>query len=263
MISEYFSANIDDFDLITKAGDGGDTCCRHFTALYCLPHTRAEAEHALNLLQAGGIPIRHPDSTKWYCTTDRTSRDQLIPYLCYTAAYAPQAFKSLATAHAKRLFALTWNCRRNFVYPTLEAHERLSTPDVPWNYAWKLPDICFASVWAVYVRGFMQHTTLGRLLRPLLYVLLHVLDLHKAADICILYVQLGLGRQIGPTWQTNSIDHDMSNSVLPAHYSATHYPTFISYISWKLLKPWGNVAAKSFFQQPEEPRLDLAIKALK
>lgn len=262
VIIELFSQNLDSWQLLTKNGDGGDTCSRHFTALYCLPHSRLEAEHALKLLQVNGIPRRHPDTNAWYGHTNRTSRDQLMPYLCYVSVHSSSHFLKLAAQHAKHLFMFTWNTRRNFQYPTLEEHRAKSTPDVAWNYRWKMPDFCFANVWAIYVRGFMRHTLLGKLLSPVLYALLHVLDLHRLADLLHLYAQLAMGRKIGPTRIPNSIDHDMQNQTLGMHHAATNYPTLISYISWKLYKPYAVEGARSFFQQAEEPRLDIAIECL-
>lgn len=262
MILELFSENLDSFQLLTKAGEGGDTCSRHFTALYCLPHTQEEADHALNLLQIAGIPIRHPDTTKWYSSTNRTSRDQLVPYLCYTSAHNRSHFLKLAYQHAKHLFLFTWNTRRNHVYEHQEDHILYSTPDVEWNYSWKLPDICLLNIWAIYVRGFIQHTLTGKLLSPLLYPLLHVLDLHRLADVLLVVAQVSSGRKIGPTYLPNAVDHDMQNLTLGVHHAAHHFPTFISMITWAIYKPYGREAAVSFFTQPDEPRLDIAINRL-
>lgn len=257
---EIFKQNLDSWLLLTKDLDGGDSCSRHFTALYCLPHSPAEANHALNLLQANGIPIRHPDTSKWYSSTNRTSRDQLIPYLCYTSVHSRSHFLKLAAQHAKHLFLFTWNTRRNWQYSTLAEHTAKS--DVPWNYAWKMPDICLLNVWAIYVRGFMQHTITGKLLSPLLYALLHILDLHRLADVLLVVAQSAAGRKIGPTYLPNTIDHDMQNLTLGVHHAAHNSPTIISILTWLLYKPYGIEAARSFFQQPGEPRLDIAIEAL-
>lgn len=263
MLTELFAVNLDSFGLITKAGDGGDTCSRHFCALYCLPHSQLEAKHALTLLQLNGIPRRHPDESKWYSSTDRTSRDQLIPYLCYTATYAPQAFKALAVAHSKHLFMFAWNTRRNFQYSTLEAHQRLSTPDVAWNYAWKMPDICGPNIWAIYLRAFATHSLTGKALLPIIYPLLHVLDLQQfIACIGLAFSHYILGHEFGRTSNSNALDHDCQNSTLMNHYSATHHATIFSKITWLLFMPMGRKAARSFFTQDEEPRLDIAIETL-
>jgi hypothetical protein len=268
MITQTFQQNLDSWQLITKAGDGGDTCSRHFTALYCSKHTTKEVMHALSLLQVDGIPRRHPDTSKWYHRTNTTSRDQLIPYLAFTAtphsshpSIVRDSFMRLVAQHARKLFLFTWNTKRNFRYPTPEEHAAKSTPDVPFDYSDKTPDFCGPNVWAIYLRGLM-HYKCNKIAQWAAYPILHILDLHKFADICLLYVSLGLGKKIGPTHQKWSIDHDMQNSTLCVHYCYKNFPTFISWITWKLLKPQAIKAAESFFQQPDEPRLDIVIRQL-
>ena len=255
-----FSQNFDAWGLITKNLDGGDTCSRHFTALYCCDHSPAEANHALQLLQQAGIPIRHPDSTRWYSRPNTTSRDQLIPYLCYVATHRPDYFKQLAAQHAKRAFVFAWNTHRNFQYSTPE--EQLAKSNVSWNYAWKLPDICGPNVWAIYLRGLLKHSKISGALAPILKLPLYVLDLQQLVAVSIIYIQLILGYRIGPTSRPRSIDHDMQNLILPCHLAAHNSPTLLSKLTWNMLKPVAKVAAKSFFQQPDEPRLDLALSRL-
>lgn len=270
MLKQLFASNIDKFGLITKNNDGGDSCSRHMTALYCLPHDTADIRTALDQLQVNGIPIRHPDADKWYSSTNRTSRDQLIPYLCFVATpnhasphRVRNAFYALVAQHAKRLFVLTWNTKRNWQYPTLEEHTAKSTPDVVWNYDSKLPDICFANVWAIYLRGWLNHSNYAFLLLPLIYPMLHLLDLYALASVLLIVAQRLVGMKPASTRVKWSIDHDMQNLTLPCHFSASHWATGISALTWLLIKPIGNEAARSFFQQPEEPRLDIAIKLLK
>ena len=223
----------------------------------------------LGLIPVDGIPRRHPDANKWYHRINTTSRDQLIPYLCFVATpnkvrhnAVRKAFFSLWRAHAWRLWALTWNTKRNFRYPTPEEHALKSTPDVPYDYSSKMPDICGPNIWAIYIRGLLNYCKPVRALLPALYPLLCVLDLHKFADVCILYFWLVVGHRIGPTSNPQNIDHDMQNSTLCLHYSAHNYATPISWLSWKMYRPFGQRGADSFFQQPEEPRLDLAINML-
>lgn len=265
-INFLFASNLDSWHLITKNLDGGDTCSRHFTALYCLPHTPDEADHALNLLQVNGIPRRHPDESKWYHRTNTTSRDQLIPYLCFVArpkASVRPHFVELVAQHRKRLFMFTWNTKRNFRYPTLEEHQIKSTPDVKWDYEDKTPDFCGPNVWAVYLRGFLQHNLLPKILNAPAHILLHVLDLHKFVDCLIALTQhYVLRKQFGPTSKPGTIDHDCQNSTLVMHYAAHNRPTIISKLTWMLYRPMAQKAARSFFQQAEEPRLDIAIEQL-
>lgn len=269
-IKLYYAKNLDSWGLITKNGDGGDTCSRHFTALYCMPHTIQDVEPALELLQIDGIPRRHPDTSKWYWPTNTTSRDQLIPYLCFVATPSKAApklvrshFLKLVSQHAKRLFLFTWNTKRNFRYPTLEEHQAKSTPDVKWDYSSKLPDFCGPNIWAVYLRGLMQYNCLPKTAKGFAYALLHVLDMHKLLDASITALQhYILKQQFGPTRIASNLDHDCQNAALTIHYSAHNIPTVISWLTWKLYKPMAQKAAESFFQQDKEPRLDIAIHML-
>jgi hypothetical protein len=270
MLELFFSKNLDKWQLITKAGEGGDTCSRHFTALYCLDGTTAEIRNALELLQKDGIPVRHPDPDRWYSTTDRTSRDQLIPYLAFVSrknytspVKVRNAFKALVAQHAKRAFLFAWNTRRNWVYANEAEHLTKSTPDVRWNYAWKLPDICFMNVWAMYVRGFIAHFKFGRAISPLLWPMLCIMDTYALASVLLIYAQLAIGWKIGPTRLPRAVDHDMQNLTLSVHHAATNCSTPVAWLTWALFRPWANEAATSFYTQPEEPRLDLVIRLLK
>jgi hypothetical protein len=257
---------LDTYGLILKGIDGGDSCSNVFTALYCGPHSQEEQVKALSWLVVDGIPRRHPDPLKWYSATNTTSRDQLTPYLIYLASHAPMDsrlakayFKRLAWQHAKHAFLLAWNTRRNFMYPTLALHEARSTPDVQWNYSWKVPDICGPDIWSIYIRGLITYSMWGWLAWPLLWIL----DLAMVIDTIWLYAQASAGRKIGPTGRgTATIDHDRRNATLIAHFSATNSPTLLSKLVWRLQRPWGMRAAISFWTQPEEPPVYKAIALL-
>jgi hypothetical protein len=266
-VNKAYDRYRDSLGLVCKNGDGGDTCSNQFAILYCETHSPFELTLALSYLVRDGVPLRHPDAKKWYGNVNRTSRDQLIPYLCYIAspnrtakpAIAKLYFQALAAQHAKRLFLLTWNNRRNFQYPTLAEHLQYSTPDVAWDYSWKLPDICGPDIWACYLRGAMQYWWAARAFYPLL----PILDLYLLADTLRIYWQLKvLKRTIGPTHAAKTIDHDKKNTTLLAHQAATHFATPISWLTWKLLKPIARLAARSFYNQPHEPPLYLSIEQL-
>lgn len=257
---------LDKWTLITKNLDAGDSCSNHFAVLYGLPHNVEQQVSALSWLVLDGIPRRHPDPAKWYCGINRTSRDQLIPYLCYLgSSRAPNQalnkayFKRLAWQHAKLGYLFTWNTRRNFQYPTLAEHLARSTPDVQWNYSWKLPDVCGPDIWAAYLRGAMHHMPATRVLWPLL----NILDIYQALDVGWIYWQLLVqGRQVGPTWKPKALDHDKKNTAILAHHAATRYSTPISKVVWMLLKPVARKAAHSFYSEAEQPPLYIAIDAL-
>lgn len=269
MLKLFFANYLDKFGLITKAKDGGDTCSRHCTALYLCPHTRADALHALKYLQVRGIPRRHPDFTAWYFRTNTTSRDQLIPYLLFVAspnfsAYyeVRNAFYALLTQHSKRLLLFAWNTRRNFQYPTLAEHQIKSTPDVAWNYAWKLPDICGPNIWATYIRGLLNYSQNIFVAFPLLYIALTVLDIYQLLAVLLIRTQTLLGYKIGPTHAKKFINHDMQNLTIMCHFSATNWATPTSWLSWILIRNTAKKAAHSFYTQADEPPLHTLIDLL-
>lgn len=84
-----------------------------------------------------GVPLRHPDTTKWYGQPDRFSRDQLIPILCSLFNVKPR-LNMFYLAHKKRWFLAAWNTRGN------------GAIDMPW----KFPDVCGPEVWALWIRLF-------------------------------------------------------------------------------------------------------------
>ena len=267
---KMFSAFFDSWKLVTKNKDAGDCCTNEFAIIYCLPHTKEEQLHALSWLVVAGIPRRHPDETMWYYSVDRTSRDQFVPYLCYLSgrqvADKPLAklyFKRLLWQHAKHAYLCTWNTRRNHVWKLEADHKAKATPDVAWNYGWKLPDICGPDIWAAYIRGLLQHFFLARLLLPVLYPVLCILDVYSFLDNLLFYVRAKLLKHpIGKTSQPGAIDHDKKNSMLISHISATKMGSPLSLLAWYLCKDLYLQAADSFYGQTDEPCLHLALQKL-
>ncbi len=158
---------------LSLGGDGGDSLNRT-AAVYVLEHLTHESTGACNLssLTDGRGKWRrstHPD--KWYSDWDRTSRDQLTPITILLGFYKTNgvSLELNFRDHLKRGLLFTYNTRRNHVYKTQEDHVRLSTPDVPWDYSWKLPDFTGPEFWALYIRGFNCIS---------LYPILFLCDLH-------------------------------------------------------------------------------------
>jgi hypothetical protein len=233
--------------------DGGDTCANEFTALYCLatlktPQTAILAERALSQLVVAGIPRRHPDPAKWYCSTNRTSRDQYTPYLCYLLAdRKPQYAKHALWARLKHGFLFTWNTRRNFQYPTLAEHLAKSTPDVKHNYRWKLPDLTLMDIWALELR-------LLRKLAPIpVSPLLYVLDAYSLLNCAFSIIR----HRIKP-------DYDRRNLTLKLHASAHHTPTLLSKLTWYIYKKSkvGADSATKWWTQAGEPPLHQLVLQL-
>lgn len=250
---------LDDWQLITFNGiDGGDTCANEYTAAYVARtanvYNPVDETRVNKLLVVNGVPIRHPDPDKWYSSTNRTSRDQLTPHLCYLVACSParsELLLKLAIAHAKHLFLFTWNTRRNFQYPTLEAHQRLSTPDVAWNYSWKLPDFCFMDIWSLYLRAACGHLPiLGLILQPIL----SILDFQNFLAVCWALVQHKRGK----------LTDDLRNLTLKVHCSARYVPTVVSVAAWLLwsMSKVPQSAHNRWWTKPGEPPLHLLVERL-
>jgi hypothetical protein len=116
-----------------------------------------------------GVPLRHPDKTKWYGQADRCSRDQLIPLLCYfsTGVYKSMA-KRVFKAHLRRGLIFAWNTRAN---------GQMVTP-------WKLPDLTGPDVWALWLRAFQPWY--ANLILPILDIQLLISSFlwrHKLSNI--------------------------------------------------------------------------------
>ncbi len=258
VINSIFTPYLDSNGLVCFLGsdgvtkDGGDTHANEFTLLYCQNVT--VDNYFLYKVMCGpdGVPRRHPDTTKWYGRPNRQSRDQLIPRICWAAKWHKQDYFFLCGLLAPRLFLFAFNTKRNFVYDSPDEHTRLSTPDVPYNPAWKLPDLIGPNVHAVLLRGCINHTSNSAKwpLLALIYPLLHLLDLYNL--VAVLMLLFGFDKS-----------NDQRNLALPVHCSSTVYPTPISYLTlclFKLCKP------KKIFElhwgQPGEPPIHKVISKL-
>lgn len=175
---------VDSFGLVAQkpesGADGGDTANREgylFLLLrafgYKVDVTRADIPIELSiaavssqLIDDKGRGRRHANEEKWYGDWDRMSRDQYIAFIIgvlvnkeYKIALKMIKHHFFGTFRYGRLVIprmglFMTNTKKNFVYKTLEEHQAKSTPDVPHNYADKLPDITGPEILAVYIRGF-------------------------------------------------------------------------------------------------------------
>lgn len=271
-INEIFKPYLDNLGLISYIGedgskDMGDCCANQFTYLYCTKPGSSEISRALLALTRNGIPIRHPDKSKWYSSTNRTSRDQLLPYLFFVSTrnhWLPRSvekyFWRLLRQHVKHALLFAWNTRRNFVYQDYVEHAKRSTPDVAWNYKWKLPDFCGPNVWSAYCRGIMNYLPLSA---GLLYPLVCLLDLWDFLGLMLVLIKLRNGYTLGPLSAPGRMEsHDKRNRTLLTHFAAHNWPSIWSYVGWKLWKPYANKAATSFWTQRGEPPIHKAIELL-
>lgn len=265
--------NTDAWGLICYLGDngtldGGDTCANQFTYLYAMavlnqPLEPGQALTALSYLVVNGVPIRHPDPSKWYSGINRTSRDQLTPYLAYLVQTAHKPLQAaylrrLLAQHAKHLLLVAWNTRRNHVYADAVEHAAKSTADVPHNYGWKLPDITGPDIWAIYARGVLN--MLPKALKPIAQIAMHplltVLDLHGFISvISSVYLLKFRGYTLGAGSAPKVLSHDRRNLTLKSHCSAHHSPTLLSKLAWALWAPYAHAAANSWWSQSGEPPL--------
>lgn len=173
---------IDRFGVITQSqnngADGGDSLNRSCAFILSQKYQYETVEPWMHMLPAfyhptwKGLLRRHPDESKWYGSWNRASRDQTIPYIILlgeTKQYGLLAWYFFM--HMLRGLLFTTNTRRNFQYPMLEEHLAKSTPDVKWDYSWKVPDLTALEFWALYIRA------LPKPLRILLYPVLTILDI--------------------------------------------------------------------------------------
>lgn len=82
-------------------------------------------------------PLRHPDANQWWGQSDRFSRDQLIPVLCYGVIKGRNTIVDLVhQSHSKKNLCLAWNTKGN---------GQINMPD-------KFPDITGPEIWGLYLR---------------------------------------------------------------------------------------------------------------
>lgn len=234
---DLIKPNIDSFGVITQSAsnnwDGGDTAQREGMFLcgifylqkggHCSWQDWDDARTRYNNVigrlnySKGWSLRRHPDTTKWYGDVDRMSRDQLTSNIV-ALGFANKVFlRQMLVQHIKRALLFTTNTRKNFQYKTLEEHLAKSTPDVKWDYKWKLPDITFSSIWAAYIRGLDMN---------LLSFLLPLLDLELLIGSLITLYKTKKDPQF-----CDHLSHQML--ILQAHHKM---PSFVSKLAMWVYK---------------------------
>lgn len=140
------AAYLDSFGLPgTRQNDGsldmGDSAAIYFNILALDP----KEDDTKATLYVKNVPVRHPDDRYWWGQTDRFSRDQLIPMLCYgikrdLASSFPGTVSISKTfyAHEKKAFCLAWNTKGN---------GEISMPT-------KFPDITGPEIWGLWLRTY-------------------------------------------------------------------------------------------------------------
>jgi hypothetical protein len=182
----------------------------------------------------------HPPE-KWYSKFDRTSRDQLIPLLILWGMIAhPNDLWNIFVDHLKRGLLFAYNTRRNFQYPTLEEQQMYSTPDVKWNYSWKMPDFTGPEFWALYIRGFECKW---------LYPLLLLFDLQTVIGAVII--------------RFNGAD-DVINHAVTLEFARVRMDTFWMKLARKITpRNILQVRLDSFFGKEIEPPINELFRALR
>jgi len=261
----------DDYGLIcTKPNgqfDGGDTLANEFTVLYVQAlQGNADARLQIILLRESGRWRRHCDVTKWYAGTNRTSRDQLTPLMAFLVAHKPSKdlYWELVRSLACRGFLFAFNTRKNFQYPTLLEHQQKSTPDVDWNYKWKVPDVLGPDIWALLARGAIEQAPnrviqilFSALLRPILW--LGDLQLIGAALVSQYKFKFKAHKGTGRA----GIDHDDRNQALKTDVAQRFSPTLLSKVAGLIYGTARPLACfASFWASEEEPPIDKFISLL-
>ncbi len=249
---------LDKWQLICKLepnGDfgGGDSHADEYSVAYIEP-SYMTVDKALSLLTGPDhVPRRHPNTYYWYGRPNRCSRDQLIPRLCYAVEHNRGEFKRMNHLLARHYYLFAFNSIRNFVYDSPAEHTKRSTPDVPYNPAWKPPDIMGPTVWACLLRGVLNYRTYysatSFLVAPIWLIL------------CLLDVQVLVGSFA--MWVGLDKDNDIRNHALPCHLSWSLYPTPTSALAWYLFirsKPQAKFDAH--WGQPGQPPLHKILAKL-
>ncbi len=142
-----------------------------------------------------GIPLRHPDTSRWYGQQDRFSRDQLVGMLCSCLNVAHREY-SFLKAHKKKFFLTAWNTRGN------------GEMDMPK----KFPDTTGPEVWALWLR----------ILRPWwAKLVLPILDLETLINTFL--------------WRYIRKDNVARNQMLVCLMIQKHSPTWVGWLAYKLL----------------------------
>jgi len=202
--------------IVTLQGDGGDSCANAGTVATLNPDA---AVFLSDYVRTQGFLVRHPDATEWYGRKGRFSRDQLVALLCALVMRPSKLWlkSEVRRLHKERLFLFAWNTIRNFVYETEEEHKLKSTPDVPWNMSWKVPDFTGPEVWALWIRVYR------------LWYLYPVL--------CVFDIETLIGSL---DWRFRRKDRVTRNHLLVTYVSTQVMPTPISYLS-KMITPVQNL----------------------
>lgn len=179
----------------------------------------------------------------WYSNFDRTSRDQLIPItILYGLLEDRELLGKMFVNHLGRGLLFAYNTKKNFVYPTLEEHLAKSTPDVPWNYKWKMPDLTGPDFWALYVRGFNKWYT---------YPALFFLDIESLVGSIIL-------RYFSPD------KDDVINHALMLEYSKVRMDTWLMRLARKITpRSFLQERLDKFFGVDQEPPINELYRELK
>ncbi len=235
--------------VVQRGGDGGDSLNRtsvvRFLAQILGDMDLMDKVGAVaRLSNAYGKYRRSNHEGKWYSEYDRTSRDQLTPvliYLGYISAGPYPAFNMLFFDHLKRGLLFTYNTRRNFQYPTLEEHLAKSTPDVKWNYGWKIPDVTGPEFWALYIRGFRAWY---------LYPLLYFFDLETLIASVITRFQ--------------KQKDDVINHAVVLEYAKVRMDTFVMKLARMITpRPLLQSRLDAFFGMDQEPPINELYKQLR
>lgn len=246
-INEYKNT----YGLLTKDGDGGDSCQRtcSFALSIVYSYEKKLAGYFipfLELLYNPKYPFlwrRSPEENKWYSMWNRQSRDQMIPAIILLGE--ARRYKLLAWfifGHLTRGMLFMTNTRKNFQYPTLAQHLERSTPDVKWDYRWKLPDLTGPEFWALEIRA------MPLLIRIILWPVLAIFDLETLTGALV-------KRFVTPK------DHDIINHGLVMINGMRNQPTPFMWLATKITNAkFVQDRLNSFFTQPGEPRLHEELK---
>lgn len=186
--------------------EGGDSVCWMGHYLYL---TKKKFPFSNTFERSFGAYVRHPDPKQTYYGFGAyyknpwdgvISRDQLTGVIAGLISQQDRlALLRVMCHHALSLFLFSYNTRINGQPPTASK--------------WKMPDLTFFNIWALYLRGFGK-------LSWVFYPLLVVLDLHLLIDTLI---------------SNRSSDEDQINFTIRTLIAKDNVPTIISKLAYKIL----------------------------
>lgn len=242
---------VDAYGLIAQAPphrDGGDTAQREGMYISGLHWAgiqrdvrglklRESYKRVVAKLMRYGNGRRHSDENKWYGDWNRFSRDQAIAFLIgmFNVHLYVDALKFFLRHLTRGLLFMT-NTRHNFQYKTKEEHLLKSTPDVEWDYSWKLPDLTGPEFWNIYLRGFSPIWLPIWLVIGFIYNFSLLEFAYPYLLMCLFDVEMLLSSIVKVCWYARTPSNDDDSNHIMVLLFSKRFTTPISFLARKIYR---------------------------